>query len=153
MPTIKIRGNPNFANVIAFDFYDGIESGVGLFPCGMALRFVYLTESRTNLFKAFRIDLINGNWTKYIDLYPFLPPCGNKQFQEFSEKIEAEKTLRTFIGIGNFSLDGLLIAPISTAEIEHLRSRNCEANLFHNIHRYLKEFEKVSLADTVEVTP
>ena len=153
MPTIRIRGNPNFANVIAFDFYDGIESGVGLFPCGTALRFTYLTESRTNLFKAFRIDLIDGNWTKYIDLYPFLPPCGNKQFQEFSKRIETEKALKTFIGIGNFSLDRLLIAPISSAEIEHLFSRNYAASLFRNIHRHLKEFEKVSLVDTVEVIP
>ena len=55
-------GDPGFAVVLAFEYYDGPERGLALYPSGHGVRFSSLGDSKSRLFQAFELIPIEGNW-------------------------------------------------------------------------------------------
>ena len=59
---ISSRRNPGFALVVAFGYYDGVESGLAIYPNGNGVRFVTLGDSKSRMYRSFRLELLSGDW-------------------------------------------------------------------------------------------
>jgi len=59
---ISFKRDPGFALVIAFSYYDGPESGLAIYPNGDGVRFITLSDSRSGLYRSFKLELLSGNW-------------------------------------------------------------------------------------------
>lgn len=54
--------DPGFAVIVAFDYCDGPEHGLALYPSGDGVRFSSLGDSKSRFFRAFELTPIEGAW-------------------------------------------------------------------------------------------
>jgi len=64
------RYGPGFAVIISFDFYDGPESGLAVYPSGKGIRFSSLGDSPLRFFRAFELTSIAGEWWQQVQSVP-----------------------------------------------------------------------------------
>lgn len=62
------RRDPGFVVIIVFDFYDGPERGLALYPSGEGGRFSSLGNSKSQIFRAFELIPIEGNWWPTVEV-------------------------------------------------------------------------------------
>ena len=59
---ISAKRDPGFALVIAFSYYDGVESGLAIYPNGNGVRFATLGDSISRMHRSFRLEFLSGDW-------------------------------------------------------------------------------------------
>jgi len=142
--------NPGFISIVAFDYYDGPEQGLAIYPSGAGVRFSSLGDSRSRLFRAFSFVAIDGDWLKRSkDLQElsvehssqriFLPMEESKLFDVFEQDVSCAAERGYYVGVGSPTLDCLSIATISNEALEAIRKSHNSVDSFHNVHQLIKD--------------
>ena len=139
-----------FDLVVAFDFYDGPESGLAFHSSGEGLRFLMVGESKTRLFRAFRLALLRGNWAEQVEkaIEPSLRGAAGRMVFALDADdtisalvdVTSEATEQSYyVAIGGGYLDELAIAAVSEADLKSPTG----AEEYAAIHRHIKQAERL----------
>jgi hypothetical protein len=130
----KVR--PEFARILTFDFYDGIEKGVGFYSSGEAVRFSSLADSKLRIYRAFEFTLIGGNWTPQIDDFALKA----KDYErDLEQAIFSEVPISVFVGIASLNLDWVKLVSVTIDTLEFLRgTKRSEREIYLEVHRLVK---------------
>ena len=141
--------DPGFALIIAFDYYDGPERGLAVFPSGSAVRFLSLGDSKSRLFRAFDLSPIEGNWWPLARRvvgandepaqYRVVAPskqCG--ALNRLERDVCLAPSVQQFIGIGSASLEHLRVCRINKSQLAGLRKLGCSNAGFRSAHQIMK---------------
>lgn len=144
------RSDPDFALIIAFDFYDGPERGLAIFPSGEGVRFSSLGDSPSRLFRSFLLTTIEGRWwgsAKSVPEVGAMDPAkkvivpGNQSapLSEIEGNVCSAQSVNHYIGVGDPYLKWLKIAQVSEQDAAiALRERYEEPGGFQCAHRIVK---------------
>jgi hypothetical protein len=124
-----VRAGRPFKHLFCDDFYDGVETGIGVTESGAAFRFSAIGDSHFRVFRAFVIDAIewqptvgfDEKWPQFISAEDFT-------------KTSATESHAAFVGIGTPYLEWLVAEPIDDPSV----FLTTEAT-FCTAHRALKE--------------
>lgn len=140
------RKNPSFSIIVTFNFYDGIDDCLGIYKDGIAVLCRAIGESKYRTFKAFRFDLLEGNWLNTINniidgeipefpitAKPFFPDMRGADIALLEKKVINSSVHSQYIGVGSPYLEWITAFPASRYMIE-------EATLqgYRYVHELLK---------------
>ena len=137
-----------FDLVVAFNFYDGPETGLAFHSSGEGLRFLMVGESKTRLFRAFRLALLRGNWAEQVEKVietSLRSTAGRMVFASDADDmisalvdVTSEATEQScYVAVGPGYLDGLAIAAVSEADLKSPTG----SEEYAAIHRHIKQAE------------
>lgn len=131
--------NPGFSRIIAFQYYDGPEAGLAIYPLGQGVKFLSLGDSHSKLFRAFELVTIDGNWypALYDDAHGIIISKDCECLSELEKQVLSASERGYFIGIGHGSMMWLAVTASSKEEIEYLRGLS-HPHAFREVHRLLK---------------
>jgi hypothetical protein len=143
-------GDPGFALVLAFDYYDGPEDGLALYPSGEGVRFASLGDSKSRMFRAFELIPIPGNW--WIDVQAMqgvtgvaaprrvlVPSDSSQTLVQLKQRVFNAAGVSQYIGVGTPDLQQLAVAAIDQQQLDALRRLGCSPAGFRLAHRFIKE--------------
>jgi hypothetical protein len=148
-----IRHNPSFALIVAFDYYDGPERGLAIYPSGEGVRFTSLGDSHTRLFRSFELTAIEGNWWVQVNAIP--EAAKNKQSGQVLVPAQASEVLELLersvlealptgyhVAVGSPSLEWLMVSSVTFDHLTALRQLSCLKSGFHEVHQVVKSNRK-----------
>lgn len=129
------RIDPNFEVVIAFDYYDGPESGLALYASGEGIRFSSVGDSESRLRRGFEMDAIEGDWWPPIrelirqagvsEPRRVIVPGPSETLMRLRENVTRAVVKRQFVGVGAPDLSRMSGVPVREAELSKLRELGC----------------------------
>jgi hypothetical protein len=142
--------DPGFEVIVAFDYYDGPEHGLALYPSGEGVRFSSLGDSKSRFFRAFELIPIKGTWWPQIKslqqaagidpprriLVPSEPSDELGQLE--NDVLQAPAAIGQFVGVGSPDLEKLSICAVSQKQLETLRELGCSPAGFQLAHQLVK---------------
>ena len=142
-----------FDLVVAFDFYDGPETGFAFHSSGEGLRFSVVGESKVRLFRAFSLALLRGNWAELVEKVIDTSLRGTSGRMVFASEtddarsaliasVSEAKEQSYYLGVGRAYLDGLAVAAVSEADLKSLTGPEHWGE-YAAIHRYVKRAERI----------
>jgi len=141
--------DPGFAVIVAFEYYDGPESGLALYPSGQGVRFASIGDSTSRLFRAFELVPIDGNWwndVKALQRAAGIDPprrvlvpaeCSDVLKQLEKDVLDAPETGQ-YVGVGTPDLEQLSVSAVSKDQLDALRRLNCSPEGFRSAHQLVK---------------
>lgn len=143
------KGDFGFSMIVAFNYYDGPESGIAVFPSGAGVRFESLGESRSRLFRAFELAALEGNWVheaQALNQGAFRKPTGrvllssrgDERDQRFEARVRAAAVAEYFVGVGSANLDWLSISNVEAGQLKGLRTLSGPLAAFNAVRRLMK---------------
>lgn len=147
--TSKSAGDPGFAVIVAFDYYDGPEHGLALYPSGDAVRFSSLGDSRSRLFRAFELVAIEGTWWPQVRALQqaagvdpprrmLVPSDPSDTLAQLERDTLQAPSIEQFVGVGSADLERISISPITRKQLEDLQRIGCSPAGFELAHRMVK---------------
>lgn len=141
--------DPGFEVVLAFDYYDGPEHGLALYPSGEGVRFASLGDSTTRLFRAFELVPIPGNWWADVRALQgaagtaprrrvFVPAETTDLLVQLEQRVLDAESMGQYIGVGTPDLQQIAVVAISQVELDALRQLGCSLAGFQLAHRLVK---------------
>ncbi|WP_171089699.1 hypothetical protein [Usitatibacter rugosus] len=154
----KFKGDPGFSLVVGFDYYDGPEDGLGVFPSGVGMRFVAVGESRTRRFRAFLLDLLEGDWGARVRSLPdckdvastvrvIAPLNSSPACESLQNDLKATPVKVHLIGIARLDFSWISWIPVSTADYTAIREQSQVEDGYQIVHALLK----ASGAESIDV--
>lgn len=148
--THGIRRNPGFVLIIAFDYYDGPERGLALYPSGEGVRFTSLGDSRSRLFRSFELTAIEGNWWSQARALPeaateeqpgrvLVPSKASEMLALLDHNILDASPTGYYVGIGSPSFEWLSVSSVNEDQLTMLRQLCCSPVGFRAVHQIVKE--------------
>ena len=145
--------DPGFALVLPFEYYDGPEFALGLFPSGEAVRIESVGDSRSRLFRAFELTPLAGNWLAEVQRVcgpvDFTDPRrGHVPAESFDLLAQLEKRVRTaksgdsWLAVGEPDLSRVSVVSISQSERQQLRSTGDWETSFRVAHQLMKRHRR-----------
>jgi hypothetical protein len=142
-------GDPGFTLILAFDYYDGPEHGLALYPSGCGVRFSSLGDSNSRLFRSFELIPIDGNWWPQIRALQqvegggpprriLLPSGGSDALTELQSEILSASAVEQFVSVGSPNLEKISISPVTQEQLQELRKLGCSPAGFKRAHRIIK---------------
>lgn len=143
------RRETGYEVVVAFDYYDGPERGLALFPSGEGVRFSSLGDSRSRMFRAFELESIGGNWWRQVralqafygvtSSHRVLCPSGASEPLSMLEIgiVDAVATGR-HIGVGSPNFEWMLVSDVTDEELKLLRELSPSLAGFNFAHQIVK---------------
>ena len=141
--------DPGFKLIIAFDFYDGAECGLAIFPDGQGVRFRSLGDSRSRTLRAFELAAIKGSWwpvacsaleaagvnepTRF-----WLPSVESAQLTALIKQSGDAVATGYFVGAGDPYLERLSIAVATADELRRLRDTGEILSAYDAAHEHIK---------------
>jgi len=126
-----------FQVVIAFDYYDGPESGLAIDAAGKGIRFSSLGDSESRTERAFEMESIDGDWTTWIDALLQLEDPSKSQrvivpgisapLTQLRERVSSAVVTKQFVAVGTPDLKRLHIVPITAIQSGNLRKLGCSS--------------------------
>jgi hypothetical protein len=143
------KRDPGFDVIVAFDFYDGPERGLALYPSGDGVRFTSLGDSKSRLFRAFALVPIEGNWRRAVDtvrttidhVYTqrlLLPTRSSDAAAQLEEEVFAATTAGLYIAVGSPYLEEILLRPVTQEQFDDMRPVRFSSEGFERAHRVVK---------------
>jgi hypothetical protein len=143
------KRDPGFSLIVAFDYYDGPERGLAVYPSGEGVRFSSLGDSQSRLFRAFELTAIKGSWWQQVRSLPehdnVAPPVRVLIPRETSEaliKLEQDVLHATamghYIGVGSSNLEWLIVCSFPEEQFEAIRQLGGSVAGFRLVHQILK---------------
>lgn len=136
-----------FALVVAFDFYDGRETGLAIFGSGQAVRITTLGDSVSRCFRAFELAAMNGDWWPHVRSLPemaggqgrshFIAPAAGPQLEHLRSLIEAAPQLERYVCVGSPYLGQVAVSSASEEQLRRLRQMGWPAG-FQATHCLVK---------------
>ncbi|WP_457333707.1 hypothetical protein [Rhizobacter sp. P5_C2] len=147
-----VRNDPGFELVLAFDYYDGPESGIAVLASGQAVRFTSLGDSNSRLFRAFEFHPLQGSWwpqvLKVPDVQEAMPLLCDGRRVLNPGMSEAINTLQrqvfdapvdgAFIGVGAASWKWLTVMSVREDELYSIRQMQGSPLAYRTVHGHLK---------------
>jgi hypothetical protein len=141
--------DPGFAVILAFDYYDGPEHGLALYPSGDGVRFSSLGDSKSRLFRAFELVPIEGNWWPQIKALQqaagvdpprriLLPSEASDALGELENDVLKASAAGQFVGVGSPDLEKISISAVTQEQLDDLRKLGCSPAGFELAHRLVK---------------
>ena len=138
-----------FAVILAFDYYDGPERGLALYPSGDAVRFSSLGDSECRSSRALELMPIEGNWWKKVrplqqaeGIDPprriLVPSQGNEEINALEKDVVQALGLGQFVGVGSPDFERIEICPVTSADLSILRKLRCSRAGFALADRLVK---------------
>jgi hypothetical protein len=139
----------DFSLVVAFDYYDGPESGLALFSSGVGVRFLSLGDSRSRCFRAFELMSLCGNWAEQVeviqcsdDIKPgcrvLFPQNGRDNLLLLEKAVFNAEVIDQYIGIGSPNFEWLYVVHVTNKELIAIRQLASPQLRFDQVHRLLK---------------
>jgi hypothetical protein len=136
--TVEVRQDPGFAAILAFEFYDGPERGLAIFPEGESIRFASLGDSPSRMRRAFELAAIDGDWwpqfneiqsveTRIASPKFLLPSHPSKRLSRLEKDVFDATPTGIYVAIGSSYLESLRVAAVTNEELEKLRQQNFNA--------------------------
>ncbi len=128
--------DPQFAEIVTFEFYDGIETGVGFYASGETVRVASLADSNLGIYRAFEFAIVDGSWLEKLSRVAL-------ESHEYAMALKSEIFSITptalFVGIGSLDLKWIKLTTISADALEALRDVNRpDPEVYLEVHRLLK---------------
>lgn len=120
--------NTLFQHVVAFQFYDGAETGIAVYESGEAIRFSSLGDSESRRLRAYGLSLVEGHWTQRVcEVFEMEKKSCSERFlllsQDHDSSLALERDLANarsiavYVGIGTPYLEALEAASVTLAEL------------------------------------
>jgi hypothetical protein len=146
--TPGVTRDPGFAVIVAFDYYDGPERGLALYPSGDGVRFSSLGDSKSRLFRAFELIPIRGDWWPAVKaLHPeagidssrlvLVPKASDVLTRLESEVLNAPAT-GFYVGVGSPNFEQISVSAVTAEQLETLRQLGCLPAGFRSAHQLVK---------------
>jgi hypothetical protein len=146
---MDIALDSNFEAVIAFEFYDGAETGVALLASGFAVKFSSLGDSESRLKRAFEFSIIKGDWKKQIDLVRsnepkststkfWLPSKQTAHLTALEAELDNAQVIATYVGIGSPYLENVETKLALPSDLKLLREVSKNGSAFEKISAFLE---------------
>lgn len=130
----------DFRIVIAFDYYDGPESGLAVYPSGEAVRFVSVGDSASRMQRGFEMEMIEGDWEPFIESLiqkeglsthqRIMVPDASEILASLRENVMRAITIKQFVAVGSPNLEHLLMVQVGEAQLSELRKLGCSPEGF-----------------------
>jgi len=128
-PSIAWR-NPSFEAIIAFNYYDGPESGLAVYSSGEGIRFSSIGDSKNRRQRAFEMEAIEGDWRVSIELLRqnegalesqrILVPRACQILTALKRDVLLAVTKAQYIAVGSPDLEGVLMLAVNSARLAEL---------------------------------
>ena len=125
------RVDLNFEVVIAFDYYDGPESGLAISTSGVGVRFSSVGDSASRLQRGFELEAIKGDWWPLIkDLIQqeglsaprrIIVPGPSETLTRLMDSVATEAATGQYVAVGGPDLSRLSIVALKEPELAQLR--------------------------------
>ena len=145
------RHDPGFAVIIAFDFYDGPERGLAVYPSGKGVRFWSLGDSRSRFFRAFELTSIVGEWWQQVRSLPEVStsmptsptsrvrvPLASDALTVLENNVLDAVATGYSIGVGAPYLQWLLTRSVTVADLAALRQLGGSPEAFRSAHNLVR---------------
>ena len=140
--------DPGFAVVVAFDFHDGPESGLALYPSGDGVRFKSLGDSTSRLFRAFEVVPIVGDWQSRVESlrtatrqetpHRVLVPSAGALLEKLEREVSEAPATGHYVAVGSPCLELLRVATVSLEQLNALRRLDGSPAAFRCAHSIIK---------------
>ena len=142
-------GDPGFAVIVAFDYYDGPEHGLALYPSGDGVRFSSLGDSKSRFFRAFELTPIEGAWWPQVKALQraagidpprrILMPCeATEELRQLESSVFQAPPIGQFVGVGSPDFERVSICAVTQEQLEALRELGCSPAGFQMAHKLVK---------------
>jgi hypothetical protein len=146
--------DPGFEQILVFDFYDGPEKGLAIYPSGEGLRFSSLGESTSRRFRAFEFAAIQGNWKRQVEFLRNTPMVGSPgrllfpaiasdELSILEREVLGAEVDADFVGVGLPYLDKLIISSVSPGQLEIFRGLKGQLESYNSVHRLIKANRRI----------
>lgn len=144
--------DPGFEVIVAFDYYDGPEHGLALYPSGDGVRFSSLGDSKSRFFRAFELIPIEGAWWPQvkalqhavgIDPPPrvLFPQMASDELGQLESNVLQAPAIGQFVGVGSPYFERVSICAVTQQQLEALRELGCSPAGFQLAHQFVKELK------------
>lgn len=121
--------DPGFATVVVFDYNDGPESGLAVYPSGEGVSFYSLGDSSSRLGRAYELRSIGGGWLTRLQELGIVPSLRRfvlpSQLPELLEPAMAEATATgLYVGVGSAFFSRITVVEVTPHELDTLRRLN-----------------------------
>jgi len=146
-------GDPGFERILAFEFYDGPERGLALYPSGCGARFSSLGDSASRLLRAFEIVSIEGSWRVRLEALQsaadaasprrvLLPTESSDALAQLERDIASAPRMDFFVGVGSSYFEKMSIVPVNEEQLINLRQVGASPEGFRAAHRLIKKIRE-----------
>lgn len=143
--SISAKHAPGFSLVIAFQYYDGPEFGLSVYPNGTGLRFTSVGDAKSRMFRAFKFELVGDGWWRRIERLPGyrrpvsgmridVPSEETKEIIILDDEVASATSTDLFLGLGSPAFEWLAVA---SASQKNLDKADCAG--FSYVHGFLKK--------------
>lgn len=125
------RVDSKFEVVIAFEYYDGPESGLAVYTSGQGVRFSSVGDSESRLQRGFEMEAIEGDWWPPVrELIRqegvskprrMIVPGPSEALMRLKDSVAKAVAKGQFVAVGTPDLLRLSIVPAKEADVAHLR--------------------------------
>ncbi|WP_129782053.1 hypothetical protein [Peristeroidobacter soli] len=140
-----------YVRVLAFDFYDGPESGLAMTESGRAVRFVSLGDSRSRLNRAFLLETLGHEWLSKVRALPeyaagfpsacvLLPSEDSEALRNLEREVFASAATGCYVAVAAAYLSPIYVAPVTADELAALRQLDGSPKAFPAVHRLVKAY-------------
>lgn len=141
--------NPGFEVIVAFDYYDGLEQGLALYPSGDGVRFSSLGDSKSRFFRAFELVPINGTWWPQVKALQqaariepprriLVPSEASDELGQLESDVFQASAIGQFVGVGSTDFERVSICAVIQEQLEALRELGCSPAGFKLAHQMVK---------------
>ena len=141
--------DPGFEVIVAFDYYDGPEHGLALYPSGDGVRFSSLGDSKSRFFRAFELIPIKGTWWPQVKALQqaagidpsrriLVPSEASDGLGQLENDVRQAPAIRQFVGVGSPNLERVSICAVTQEQLEALRELGCSPAGFQLAHQLVK---------------
>jgi hypothetical protein len=141
--------DPGFEVIVAFDYYDGPEHGLALYPSGDGVRFSSLGDSKSRFFRAFELIPIKGTWWPQVKALQhaagidpprriLVPSEASDEFGQLESDVLQAPAIGQFVGVGSPDFKRVSICAVTQEQLEALRELGCSPAGFQMAHQLVK---------------
>jgi len=141
--------DPVFEVIVAFDYYDGPEHGLALFPSGDGVRFSSLGDSTSRLFRAFELIPIKGTWWPQVKAFQqaagiarprriWVSSAASQELSQLESNVLQAPSIGQFVGVGSPYFEPVSICAVTQGQLLALRELACSPAGFRLAHQLVK---------------
>ena len=146
---IGLSDAPGFEVIVAFDYYDGPEHGLALFPSGDGVRFSSLGDSKSRLFRAFELIPITGTWWSQVKALQqaegidpprriLVPSKASDELGQLESDVLHATAIGQFVCVGSPDFVRVSVTAVTQEQLGELRKLGCSPAGFQLAHQLVK---------------
>lgn len=143
---------PEFEVIVAFDYYDGPEHGLALYPSGDGVRFSSLGDSKSRFFRAFELIPIKGAWWPQVKALQqaagidpprriLVPSEVSDELGQLEGDVLQAPEIGQFVGVGSPDFERVSICAVTHEQLDALRKLGCSPAGFQMAHQLVRARE------------